>query len=158
MGSSEDVKRLNTDSGDTHTQKGLSVTDTVIIFTSTTGKTRKIAEYLAKNLDADKFDLKLQSNINLSDYSRVILGTGVHAGHAYGRLVNFVDNNANILLDKQVFLFLSCLYKGERAEKQCSDIAKEFHIHNAVFFSVRGEKNQAGLSTDVDAFIERMRN
>ena len=129
---------------------------TVIIYSSFAGKTRKIAKYLAEKLGADIFDLKLQTNIDLSTYDRIIIGTGVHAGNPYGRVTRFVEDHEDIFLDKEVVLFVSCMYSGERAEKQCSEIAKEYHINNAVFFSIRGEKNEAGLSKDVDMFVERM--
>ena len=131
---------------------------TVIIYSSFAGKTRRIAKYLAEKLDADIFDLKLQTNIDLSSYDRIIIGTGVHAGNPYGRVTRFVEAHEDIFLDKQMFLFVSCLYDGEHAAKQCSEIAKDFHINNVVYFCTRGEKNEAGLNKDVDAFVERMRS
>lgn len=134
------------------------MSDTAVIFSSFTGKTRKISKYIAENLGADIFDLKLQSNIDISSYSRIILGTGVHAGHPYSRLTKFIDDNRGALNDKDVVLFISCAYDGERAENQCSDITMDYQLSNSVFFTNRGEKNQAGLSKDVDVFIERMKN
>ncbi|MCQ2078580.1 MAG: flavodoxin domain-containing protein [archaeon] len=134
------------------------MTDTVIIYTSFAGKTRRIAKYIAEKLDADIFDLKQQTNICLDSYSKVILGTGVHAGSPYGRLTKFIEANEDILLGKQVHLFISCIYSGEKGEKQTNGIANEYNIHNAVFFPGKGEKNEAGLNTDVDLFIERMRS
>lgn len=133
------------------------MTDTVIIYSSFAGKTRKIAKYIAQNLDADIFDLKQQTNICLDSYSRVILGTGIHAGSPYGRLTKFIEANENLLLEKQTVLFISCAFNGEKADQQTNDVANNYHIHNAVFFTNRGEKNEAGLSVDVDHFIERMK-
>ena len=131
---------------------------TVIIYSSFAGKTRQIAKYMAEKAGWDIFDLKLQTNIDLTSYDRIIMGTGVHNGNPYARVTRFVEDHADVFLDKDVALFVSCLYVGERAAKQCSEIAKEFHINNAVFFSTRGEKNEAGLPKDVDAFIERMKS
>lgn len=133
------------------------MTDTVIIYSSKTGNTRKVAEYLADKLGADKFDLKQQSNIDLTPYKKIIIGTGVHAGNPYSRVSKFVEDHSEVFLQKQVSLFVSCLFKGERAEKEVQDIAKEYHISNAVYFSTRGEKNSEGISKDADAFIERMK-
>ena len=135
----------------------MQLTDTVIIFASTTGHTRKIAKYLAEKLDADIFDLKQQSLIDLSAYSRVIIGTGVHAENAYGKVIGFLDAHPKLCFEKEVYLFISCLLKGDRADSQCHKISDELRISNAVYFSSRSEKNEAGLSCDVDAFIERMK-
>ncbi len=134
------------------------MSDTAIIYSSFAGKTRKVANYIAGKLNADIFDLKVQSNIDLSGFSRVIIGTGVHAGRPYSRVTKFIEDNRSELNDKEVVLFISCMYNGERAENQCSDITKEYGLSNSVFFSTRSEKNEAGLSKDVDVFIERMKS
>jgi len=134
------------------------MSDTAVIYSSFAGKTRKIANYIAGKLDADIFDLKVQSNIDLSGFSRIIVGTGVHAGRPYSRVTKFIEENRSLLNDKEVVLFISCLYNGERAENQCSEITKEYDLSNSVFFSTRSEKNEAGLSKDVDVFIERMKS
>ena len=134
------------------------MSDTAIIYSSFAGKTRKVANYIAGKLNADIFDLKVQSNIDLSGFSRVIIGTGVHAGRPYSRVTKFIEDNRSELNDKEVVLFISCMYNGERAENQCSDITKDYDLSNSVFFSTRSEKNGAGLSKDVDVFIERMKS
>ena len=134
------------------------MSDTAIIYSSFAGKTRKVANYIAGKLNADIFDLKVQSNIDLSGFSRVIIGTGVHAGRPYSRVTKFIEDNRSELNDKEVVLFISCMYNGERAENQCSDITKDYDLSNGVFFSTRSEKNEAGLSKDVDVFIERMKS
>lgn len=134
------------------------MTDTVIIYSSTTGTTRKVAKYLAQKLDADVFDLKQQTNIDLTPYKKIVIGTGVHAGNPYGKVTRFVEDHEQVFLSKQVSLFVCCLFKGERAEKQVQDIANDYHISNAVYFSSRGEKNSEGICKDVDSFIERMKS
>ena len=134
------------------------MSDTAIIYSSFAGKTRKVANYIAGKLNADIFDLKVQSNIDLSGFSRVIIGTGVHAGRPYSRVTKFIEDNRSELNDKEVVLFISCMYNGERAENQCSDITKDYDLSNSVFFSTRSEKNEAGLSKDVDVFIERLKS
>lgn len=132
--------------------------DTVIIYSSFSGKTRAVSKYIADKLGADIFDLKQQSNIDLSFYKTVILGTGVHGGKPYGRLTSFVEAHTDELRDKQVYLFVCCLFNGERAENQVGAIAKEYGFSNAVYFCSRSEKNEAKLSKDVDVFIERVQS
>ncbi len=134
------------------------MTDTAIIYSSFMGKTRKIAKYIADRLNADIFDLKVQSNIDISGYSRIILGTGVHAGRPYARVTKFIEDNRSELNDKEVVLFISCLYDGDKAANQCSEITMEYQLSNSVYFSTRSQKNDAGLSKDVDVFIERMKS
>ena len=138
--------------------EGDGLSDTAVIYSSFAGKTRKIAKYIAESLNADIFDLKVQSNIDLSAFDRIIIGTGIHAGRPYSRVTRFIEDNRSELNDKDVVLYISCLYNGERAENQCSEIAKDYQLSNSVFFSTRSEKNEAGLSKDVDVFIERMKS
>lgn len=135
---------------------GIPVTGTIVIYSSFSGKTRKTAQYIAKQLNADIIDLKLQTLIDLSAYNRVILGTGVHAGHPYGKLTKFYEANRPELKEKSVTLFVTCLYKGPRAGKQITDIAHGMGISDFTYFSNRGEKNGEGVSIDADAFVERI--
>ncbi|AGI47879.1 hypothetical protein TALC_00884 [Thermoplasmatales archaeon BRNA1] len=132
-------------------------TDTAIIFASSLGgHVRKTAKYIAEKLGCDIFDLKLQTNIDVTAYDRVIFGTGIHAGRPYSKVSNYIADHRADLSSKKTALFICCLYKGERGEQQCQDIAGQFGISDAVFFPDSGEKNEAGVSKDADSFIERM--
>ncbi len=132
--------------------------DTVVIYSSFTGKTRAVSKYIAEKLGADIFDLKEQSVIDLSLFKTVIFGTGVHAGKPYSRLTAFIEQHRSELKDKQVYLFVCCMYVDKKAENQVGNIAKGYDISNAVYFSSRSPKNEAKLSKDVDGFIERVRD
>ena len=138
--------------------EGDGLSDTAVIYSSFMGKTRKIAKYIAEKLNADIFDLKVQSNIDISGFSRIIIGTGVHAGKPYSRVTRFIEDNRSELNDKEVVLYISCAYNGDKAGNQCSEIAMDYQLSNSVFFSNHSEKNGAGLSKDVDVFIERMKS
>ena len=139
-------------------QTGMRMNDIVIIYSSFAGKTRTVSKYIAERIGADTFDLKQQSNIDLSFYKTVILGTGVHAGKPYRRLTAFVESNREVLRDKQVYLFVCCLYNDKKAETQVGNIASGYGISNAVYFSSNSPKNEAKLSKDVDVFIDRVRS
>lgn len=134
-----------------------AMNDIAIIYSSFAGKTRAVSKYIAEKIGADTFDLKQQSNIDLSFYNTIILGTGVHAGKPYRRLTDFVEKNRVALRDKQVYLFVCCIYNGQKADNQVGNIASGYGITNAVYFSSSSEKNEAKLSKDVDVFIERVR-
>jgi len=133
------------------------MTNKAIIFSSGLGKTRKIATYVAKGLNADVFDLKKQKTINLSEYKHVIFGTGIHAGKPYGALVEFLNNNKDQLSGKKKSLFLSCMYNDEKGEAQLKKVSGELDISDAFFFSGKGEKNDEKMEKSVDDFIEEMR-
>ncbi|MDD2626575.1 MAG: flavodoxin domain-containing protein [Candidatus Methanomethylophilus sp.] len=134
------------------------MTDTVIIYaTSMGGHVRETANYIAKALNADTFDLKKQTVINISEYKRVILGTAVHFGKPLGALVNFMEANKDQLAKKKsIILFICCMNKAEKGEAQCTAISKDLGIADATFFPDSGEKNEDGISKDVDAFIARL--
>jgi len=133
------------------------MTNKAVIFSSGLGKTRKIATYVAKELNADLFDLKKQTTIDLSEYKHVIFGTGIHAGRPYGALVEFLENNKDQLSGKKRSLFLSCMYHDEKGEAQLKKVSGELGIGDAFFFSGKGEKNDEKMGTAVDRFIEEMR-
>ncbi len=133
------------------------MTNKAIIYSSTTGKTRKIAEYTARELKADVFDLKKQTVINLSEYSHIIFGTGIHAGKPYKAIVTFLENNEDQLSNKKKSLFLSCMYKEQKGEDQLAKVSGDLGINDAFFFAGKGEKNDEGLDISVDDFIKEMR-
>ena len=127
-----------------------------VVYTSKLGKTRKIARYIAKELNADEFDLKKQSVIDLSGYDHIVFGTGIHAGKPYGALVSFLEENKNQLMNKKESLFISCMYDDMKGTKQLERISTELKIRDSFFFHGKGEKNDAGMETSVDAFIKEM--
>ncbi|MDR2698707.1 MAG: flavodoxin domain-containing protein [Candidatus Methanoplasma sp.] len=132
------------------------MTNKAIVYSSTLGKTRKIAKYVAKELKADSFDLKKQTVINLSEYTHIIFGTGIHGGKPYGAIVRFLNENKDQLTGKKITLFVSCKFDGEKGEAQIKKVSGELGISNAFFFPGKGEKNNEGMSASVDAFIKEM--
>ncbi|MDR0509380.1 MAG: flavodoxin domain-containing protein [Candidatus Methanoplasma sp.] len=133
------------------------MTKKAILYSSGLGKTRKIAAYAAKELKADIFDLKKQTVIDLSEYSHIIFGTGIHAGKPYGALVRFIKDNKDQLTSKKKSLFLSCMLKDEKGEAQLKAVSNELRISDAYFFHGKGEKNDEGMEIAVDDFIKEMR-
>jgi menaquinone-dependent protoporphyrinogen oxidase len=132
------------------------MTSKAIVFSSSLGKTKKVAIYVAKGLNADVFDLKKQTVINLSEYNHIIFGTGIHAGKPYGPLVEFLEKNKDQLKGKKKSLFISCKYDAEKGEAQMKKISEQLGISDAFFFPGRGEKNDEGLDASLDDFIKEM--
>lgn len=133
------------------------MTNKAIVYSSGLGKTRKIADYVAKGLKADVFDLKKQTTINLSEYNHIIFGTGIHGGKPYGPLVKFLADNKGQLAGKKKTLFLSCMHTDEKGEAQLKKVSGELGIDDAFFFPGKGEKNEEGMDKAVDRFIDEMR-
>lgn len=84
---------------------------TAVIYTTTYGSTGKIADYIADKLPEDKVDVfQLQANsaseINLDRYDCVILGGSVYLGDIQKAMIDFCFTHLNILLKKQIGLFL----------------------------------------------------
>jgi len=132
--------------------------DTVIIYESSVGgHVKETAQYIASKLDADIFDLKKQTNINMKEYKRVIVGTAVHFGKPLSKVVDFVDKNKDELAKRKVALFICCLNKNEKGATQCQSISAALNISDASFFPDSSEKNESGVSNDADAFIARMK-
>lgn len=135
------------------------MTDTVVIYASSVGgHVEKTAKYIAKALGADTFDLKKQTKINMDEYSRVILGTFIHAGKPSSKVVAFAGDNKAELSKKKTSLFICCMFGGEKGTSQCESVSEQTGIADATFFVDKSEKNEAGVSKDVDAYIERMKN
>ncbi len=132
------------------------MTSKAIVFSSQLGKTRKTAKYIAKELNADVFDLKKQTIINLGEYDHVIFGTGIHAGKPYRQLVDFLENNKDQLSGKKESLFVCCKFDAEKGEEQIKKVSEELGVKDAFFFAGKGEKNEEGFETGVDDFINEM--
>ncbi|MDR3282859.1 MAG: flavodoxin domain-containing protein [Candidatus Methanoplasma sp.] len=137
--------------------EGWETVSKAVIYASTFGKTRKTAKYLADQLGADTFDLKKQMLINMAEYDHIVLGSGIHAGKPYKRLVEFIGNNKGELSKKRVSLFLCCKFNDEKGAAQCRNIADEFGISDATFFSGRGDKNPDGFEVALDEYVSRLR-
>jgi menaquinone-dependent protoporphyrinogen oxidase len=132
------------------------MTNKAVVYTSALGKTRKIAEYVAKKLNADCFDLKKQSAIALSEYDHIIFGTGIHGGRPYHALVKFLDNNQVQMSGKKRSLFISCVYNAEKGEEQMKRVSEELGIPDAFFFNGKHERNSEDMEISVDSFIGEM--
>ncbi len=131
---------------------------TAIIYASSLGgHVAATARYMAGELEADVFDLKKQTKINLSSYDRVIIGTGIHAGKPYGKVVSFVKDNRNVLGTKKTSLFICCLYKDSRGDAQCEKVSKSLGIDDAAYFPDGADTDENGVKKDVASFIQRLK-
>ncbi len=132
---------------------------TAILYASgMTKNTKRLAEYIARKVDADTFNLKEMTLIDVSGYETIVFGTGIHAGKPYKQVLSYVQANKKALEGKDVKLFMACMYNDEKGKDQCAKVSKEFGIPDAVFFNKKEkEMNEEGFPVSVDAFIARLR-
>ena len=129
----------------------------VIYATGMTKNTKKAAEYIAKKLGADIFNLKEITIINVSEYDTIVFGTGIHAGKPYKPLVDYLEKNRVSLAQKNLSLFIECMYNGEKGDKQCEAVAQQLGIQKAVYFNKKAdEMNEAGFPKAIDDFIAEL--
>ncbi len=129
----------------------------VIYATGMTKNTKKLAEYIAKSIGAEIFNLKEITKIDVSGFDEIIFGTGIHAGKPYKPVKEFIENNKESLAGKKLFLFISCMYNDEKGDRQCETVSNDFGISDAVYFNKKAEEmNEAGFPAAVDEFIKRL--
>lgn len=134
------------------------MSDTVVIFISKFGCTKNAAQYIAEKIDADIFNLKTQSVIDLSRFKRVLFGTGVYAGKPNKAVVEFVEQNKGQLDGRRVGLFMCCSKDDESGDEQCKNISAMLGIEGAVFFANQRRNIKNGESPKVDEYIEKLEN
>ncbi|MGH4137556.1 flavodoxin domain-containing protein [Clostridium sp.] len=77
--------------------------NTVVIYKSKTGFAKKYAEWIAKDLSADIFDVSKITIKNLIKYDTIIYGGSLYAVGING--VKLITNNIEKLKDKKVIVF-----------------------------------------------------
>lgn len=76
---------------------------TVVVYKSISGFTKKYAEWIAEELEADLLKLEKNGIDILFKYDTIIYGGSLHAAGVSG--VNIIKNNLNKLRDKNIIVF-----------------------------------------------------
>lgn len=93
---------------------------TAIFYMSKHGCVEKAAFLLKEYLKDEKIDvynLKKDKNIGLGNYNKIILGGSIHAGMIQKKIKTFYTKNLDVLLNKELGLFLCCMKEGKEAQK-----------------------------------------
>ena len=131
-------------------------TDTAVIVSSSfTHRTRKTGKYISEVLGADFFDLKEDSRIDISCYSNIILGSGIHNGKIYAPMVKFLVAHEEELQmkDREVSLFICCIFEGDKGANQLQKVGDKTGIERRIFLSGKTALNEKGFETKLDDFI-----
>lgn len=75
----------------------------VVIYASKSGFTKKYAEWISKEVNADLFELKNVKADILTEYDTVIYGGGLYAVGING--IKFIKNNMDKLIGKKVAIY-----------------------------------------------------
>ncbi|MCQ2052842.1 MAG: flavodoxin domain-containing protein [archaeon] len=112
---------------------------TAVIYASKFGNTKKTAEYIANKIGADAINVKNAENIE--QYERIILGCGIYAGKPSKLMTDFTLKNRKKF--KNVSLFVTCLFNGDKGTRQIEKISELYGIKDAIFFD--RVKKQIGI-------------
>ncbi len=96
---------------------------TLIVYRTTHGCTERIAREIGSRLGekVDYLDLKQKKMPDMKGYDRIIVGGSIHAGQIQHKVKEFCAKNREILLSKELGLFICCMYEGDLARKQLQE-------------------------------------
>ena len=103
---------------------------TVVIYRSTSGFTKRYAEWIAEELKADLFEARKMDAKKLADYNLIVFGGSLHAVGING--IKLIKENFPRLADKKIIVFAV----GASPPKE--NIPEEIATKN---FSVEQQKN-----------------
>ena len=93
---------------------------TLIVYMSHHGTTHKVAMWLQEKLGTDTttvVNLEKDKLPDLSEYSTVLIGGSIHIGQIQKKIKAFCDKNLDLLLKKNIGLFL-CFMDIEHGQKE----------------------------------------
>lgn len=130
---------------------------TLIVYSSKYGTTKKCAELLAKNLEADLLDCdqELEAPTN---YEQVILGSSVYMGQIRKSMKKYINRYIKIIKTKKIALFM-CSGNVEDFSLFPYNLNQNPHVHlgyayplsEMKFMDKLIVKKIAGVTSDTDA-------
>ena len=120
--------------------------ETIVIYKSKTGFTKRYAEFITEDLDAEIYELHEIKIEDIDKYDTIIYGGGLYAGGING--IDFINKNIDILKKHKVIVFATGLCSGSDDEinnMKNSNFNQE-QIKYIDFFYLRGGFNFNNLS------------
>ena len=120
--------------------------ETIVIYKSKTGFTKRYAEFITEDLDAEIYELHEIKIEDIDKYDTIIYGGGLYAGCING--IDFINKNIDILKKHKVIVFATGLCSGSDDEinnMKNSNFNQE-QIKYIDFFYLRGGFNFSNLS------------
>lgn len=93
---------------------------TIIIFSTKRQTTKKCVQLLEEKMDSNVVSVELKKNtkIDLSNYENVIIGGSIYMGMLNRNLKKFILNNQEILLSKNLGLFVCAMAEKDELEEE----------------------------------------
>ena len=84
---------------------------TLIAYSTTLGCTEQCASKLKEDLgdEVEMIRISRRRRFNLQEYQNIIIGGSIHEGMIQRSVFKFCENNLEVLLQKQVGLFVCCM-------------------------------------------------
>lgn len=100
---------------------------TIIIYATKHGCTEKAVKELSQKLSGDitTINIRDQSPPEISEFNRIIIGGSIYAGQIQKRIRQFCASNLEMLKDKEIGLFICCMYEPEIAREQLKNAFPE---------------------------------
>lgn len=134
---------------------------TKIIYISKHGTTEKVAREIAKNLKVEEKDivnLRKERNPDINRHERIIIGGSIHAGMVQKRVKDFCEKNMDILLNKEVGLFLSAMDKDRYEEEFNNAFPEILRNHSKASAVTGGEFNFEKMNFLEKAIVKKVGN
>src|SRR4051794_9931881 len=93
----------------------------LIVYCSSHGTTEKAVRFLRESLEGEVLTLDLKKEkvkFDLVSFDTVIIGGSIHVGNIQRKIKQFIRNNLETLLEKDVGLCLCRTHDGETAIEQ----------------------------------------
>ena len=132
---------------------------TLVLYASKHGCAEDAAKYLVSKLNhnADCADLKSFRGKDLQEYDWIVVGGSVYAGRVMKKAVRFCEQNQNVLLEKNVVLFVSCTPPDRATEYMRKAFPSAIFNHATEKVNFGGEIRPEKLSFLMRRMIERIR-
>lgn len=120
---------------------GVNDMNCLIVYCSSHGTTEKAVRFLSESLKGEVLavDLKREkATFDLALFNTVIIGGSIHAGNIQRKIKQFIKNNYEILLEKEIGLFLCCMYDGQTAIEQFNNAFPQELRKNSIAMGLFG--------------------
>lgn len=124
---------------------------------SSHGCTVKVAHQIAAQLSGEirLVNLRNHRDFKPADYDRIIIGGSIHAGKIQKRLRDYCLANQELLLQKEIGLFICCLFEDEQAWKQLYDSFPEELYQHAKSLAIMGGEARFECMNFVERYLMR---
>lgn len=114
----------------------MNINNTIIVYASRRGTTAEYAKSLLKlldgNVDLCSLNKRGDSMPDMTFYDTIVIGGSIQYGKNNKLVLNFVNNNIELLRTRRLGLFVTSYYDGERALEQLNKAYPKELIDRAI--------------------------